>query len=74
MENSEKVALTINVDKSKSMSIMSITSSSLVLNNMNKTWEQVKDIKYLGSWIDCDSGIMAKIKPELVSQPELLID
>ena len=58
-ENAENVGLSINVEKSKSMSIR---SSPLVLHHKNTSLEQVKDFKYLGSWIDCDGEIMTEIK------------
>ena len=59
IENLEKVSLIINVDISKSMPVI---SSPFVLHHKNTNLEQGKDLKYLGSWIDCDGDLMSETK------------
>ena len=61
-EKAEKMGLAVNVSKTKSMAT---SDSPLILKCKNKTIEQVKEFKYLGSWIEYDGEIANEIKRKI---------
>ena len=58
-EKALEVGLSINVDKSKSMST---SGSPLTLQCSDKSVEQVQEFKYLGSWIENTGDVTFEIK------------
>ena len=57
-EKAEKVGLAVNVSKTKSMAT---SDSPLILKCKGKAIDQVKEFKYLGSWIEYDGEIAKEI-------------
>ena len=58
-EKAREVGLSMNVDKSKSMST---SGSPLTLQCSDKSVEQVQEFKYLGSWIENTGDVTFEIK------------
>ena len=61
-QKSEKMGLVVNVSKIKSMAT---SDSPLILKCKDKTIEQVKEFKYLESWIEYGGEIAIKIKRKI---------
>ncbi|KAK2713090.1 hypothetical protein QYM36_011699 [Artemia franciscana] len=61
-EKAEKIGFAANFIKTK---IKATSDSPLILKCKDKTIEQVKELKYLGSWIEYDGEIANEIKREI---------